>query len=35
MLKGLKIVIAGGTGFMGNAIANTWADDNEVIIQKR
>lgn len=35
MLKGLKIVIAGGTGFMGNAIANTWADDNEVIILTR
>lgn len=34
-LKNKKIVIAGGTGFLGRAMANHWAEDNDVIILSR
>lgn len=34
-MHNLKIVIAGGTGFMGQAMAARWAESNEIIILSR
>src|SRR5215217_8918498 len=34
-MKGLKIVIAGGSGFIGQAMAARWMKDNEVVILSR
>lgn len=34
-MKGLKIVIAGGSGFIGQAMAARWVKENEVIILSR
>lgn len=34
-MKGLKIVIAGGSGFIGQAMAARWEADNEVVILSR
>lgn len=34
-MKGLKIVIAGGSGFIGQAMAARWGVDNEVVILSR
>lgn len=35
MLQGNKIVIAGGSGFVGSAMADNWAKDNIVVILSR
>ncbi len=35
MLSGKKIIIAGGSGFIGQAMAARWENDNEVVILSR
>lgn len=34
-MKGKKIVLAGGTGFIGQALAEAWAADNDVVVLTR
>ncbi|MFZ1530317.1 MAG: hypothetical protein WAT19_16295 [Ferruginibacter sp.] len=34
-MNNLKLIIAGGTGFIGQSIANYFGNDNEIIILSR
>ena len=34
-MRNKKIIIAGGTGFIGQGLARRWAKDNQVIILSR